>query len=79
MSSTDTTGTTPRTRGARLGELTSGELANSLRASSWLLGEQMGPYITDKTLLAKLSSLHADLKAEEEDRKKYRPRTPAAR
>jgi hypothetical protein len=63
----------------RLGELTSSELANSLRATSWLLGEQMGPYITDKTLLAKLSSLQVDLKAQEDEREGKPPRTPAAK
>ena len=52
------------------GELTSNELKNALRATSFLLGEQMTGRIADKVLLAKLGSLHADLLVEEEDRKK---------
>lgn len=54
----------------QLGQLTSGELANALRATSFLLGHPMQQHISDRTLVAKLSSLHLDLEAEENDRKR---------
>jgi hypothetical protein len=64
------TDATPLRSIVKPGELTSNELKNALRATAWLLGEQMTGRIADKVLLAKLGSLNADLLAEEEDRKK---------
>lgn len=62
--------TTPLNSIANPRELTTEELRATLRATSWLLGDIMRPKIQDQLLLAKLSSLHVDLLAEEEDREK---------
>lgn len=54
---------------ARLGELTTGELNRARTAADYLLTGQVGARITDPALLAKLTSLRDDLKAEQDERR----------
>lgn len=54
---------------ARLGELTGTELDRARAAADYLLSGQVRERITDPALLAKLTSLRDDLKAEQDDRR----------
>jgi hypothetical protein len=54
---------------ARLGELTGVELDRAHAAADHLLSGEIRKRITDAALLAKLSSLRNDLKAEQDERR----------
>lgn len=53
----------------RLEQLTGAEVDKSLDAVTYLLDSQVSGHVTDKVLMAKLSSLQVDLRKERDERR----------
>ena len=53
----------------RLDQLTGAEVDKSLDAVAYLLDSQVSGHVTDKVLMAKLSSLQVDLRKERDERR----------